>query len=859
MTKNKTRRVIKRLLPWLITLILLAALVVFVFIPIYTKSDSRDLPQVVLRSNSDVEKQYTLENDELLFTLDGMTTQFTLQNKRTGQVWRSNPEGADSDPIALPAEKSRMKSTLLLTYATSDGATTLFDNYNYSISNSVYDIDTTEDSVRVNYVIGKLSRVFFVPDAITKARMDVFTDGMSKRETGTVLDMYQLYDPENKKDAGSIAELVETYPDMANEPVYVMRPKQKDNKKSKVEALLAEHGYNEEEYALDQSRIVGESAMAGAVFNVTLEYRLDGGDLVLQVPYSQIRYSADYPIINITPLPYFGAAGTDTEGYTVVPEGGGSIIRFNNGKNSQTAYYSNIYGWDYGTARTAVINETRSAFPVYAMAVGDSGFVCMVEQGAAVCGINADVSGRNNSVNTASVTYTVLHNDQYQVSAKTVQRIYMFENAMPDITATQRYRFVDSGSYVELARAYGDYLQQRAGLTPTTRADAPVVISLVGAIEKTVKRAGIPLTDSVALTTFDEAGAMLDELGAAGLYGLDVRYEGWANGGISQRVFTSVKVENELGGWDGLKRLSDSVQSAGSQLYLDGMNMFTYRSGIFQGFNYFTDAAKYTTRDRIKLYPYSAIFFTQEKYRDSFYFAKPGFIQRMAANFQSAAGDLGCGVSYRDMGYLLGGDYDSESITTREQAAAQQSAIMAAAQQAGSRVMVRNGNDYALGNCDVICEMDLFGTQYSILDEDIPFYQIALHGLVDYASQPLNMVGDRESVLLRSAEYGAGLSYTFMARDADILVDTYYTQYTGATWSAARDDAIAILTRYREATRGLNDKRINDHRYITPDVTCTEFEGGARVYVNFGYEDFAQDGIAVPARDYIVLREGSAK
>ena len=56
-----------------------------------------------------------------------------------------------------------------------------------------------------------------------------------------------------------------------------------------------------------------------------------------------------------------------------------------------------------------------------------------------------------------------------------------------------------------------------------------------------------------------------------------------------------------------------------------------------------------------------------------------------------------------------------------------------------------------------------------------------------------------------------------------------------------------------------NDKRINDHRYITPDVTCTEFEGGARVYVNFGYEDFAQDGIAVPARDYIVLREGSAK
>ena len=196
----KKKSWIRRLIPWIVALGLIAALVIFVFVPIYTKSDESDLEPVVLHSNSEVERSYTLENDELVFTLDGKTTQFTLENRRTGHVWRSNPENPNDDPIALSVEKDRMRSTLLLTYATSDGTTTVFDNFGYSIENGVYDIEATDDEIRVNYVVGKLSKVFLVPEAMDAARMEQFIEGMSKRERGTVLDMYQLYDPENPKE-----------------------------------------------------------------------------------------------------------------------------------------------------------------------------------------------------------------------------------------------------------------------------------------------------------------------------------------------------------------------------------------------------------------------------------------------------------------------------------------------------------------------------------------------------------------------------------------------------------------------------------------------------------------------------------
>ena len=857
---TKTRRVwIRRLIACAAALAVIAALLVFVFIPIYSRSDEQDLSQVVLRSNSEVEKKYVLENDELLFTLNGQTTQFTLENKRTGHVWRSNPENAAGDPIALPAEKNKMQSTLLLTYATSDGATTMFDNYAYSIANGVYDIEATDEEIRVNYVVGKISKIYFVPDAITKARMDQFTEGLSKREVGTVLDMYQLFDPANSKDASKIAELLETYPDLENEAIYVMRNNQKENKKTKVEALLAKNGYDGEEYAYDQSRIAGESSLAGAVFNLTLVYRLEGGDLVLGIPYEDIRYTASYPIITVTPLPYFGAAGTEEDGYIMVPEGGGSLIRYNNGKNSQTAYYSNLYGWDYGAARSVLINETRSDFPVYAMTAGGEAFLCLLEEGASLAGVNADVSGRNNSYNTASATYTVLHNDQYDVSAKTTQRIYVFERELPAITATQRYRFVDSSDYVELAKVYGDYLTEARGLTALDRDDAPLVISLVGAIEKSVKRGGIPMTASVALTDFSDAQAIVEALNAAGLDGLDIRYEGWANGGVAQRVFSRVGVDGELGGRKGLERFVEAAQGAGNTVYLDGMSMFAYRSGILQGFNYFSDAAKHTTRDRVKLFPYSPIFFTEEKWRDSFYLAKPAYIERMARNFASAAADVNAGVSYRDMGYLLSGDYDPRDITTREESLAQQRRILLDAADGGCAVMIRSGNDYALGCADVISDMDLFGNGYSIVDEDVPFYQIALHGRVNYASESLNMTGDWETALLRSAEYGSGIAFTFMAAPADELVDTHYTQYTGASWDAVKDEAIAILAKYREDMRGLNSLRIENHAYLTGDVTCTTYEDGTLVYVNFGHKDYRTGRTTVPARSYLVVRKGDAK
>ena len=45
------------------------------------------------------------------------------------------------------------------------------------------------------------------------------------------------------------------------------------------------------------------------------------------------------------------------------------------------------------------------------------------------------------------------------------------------------------------------------------------------------------------------------------------------------------------------------------------------------------------------------------------------------------------------------------------------------------------------------------------------------------------------------------------------------------------------------------------HENLTNDVSCTEYADGTKVYVNYGYSEYAADGVTVPARE-IVEDEG---
>ena len=196
-------------------------------------------------------------------------------------------------------------------------------------------------------------------------------------------------------------------------------------------------------------------------FNATMIFRLEGNQLVVEVPYEEIMHEAEYPLTYVAVLPMFGAAGTDEEGFIFIPEGSGGVINYNNGKLSQSAYYANLYGWDYGMERTEAVSETENTFGVFGMGQKDGSFICAIEGASSYGGIYADIAGRFNSFNSVYCKYNLIHYGQFKLSGRTNEQVLMYENCIPDDTVVQRYCFIDADNYVEMAEAYGDYL--RAG------------------------------------------------------------------------------------------------------------------------------------------------------------------------------------------------------------------------------------------------------------------------------------------------------------------------------------------------------------------------------------------------------------
>lgn len=850
------KKIILRLLSCAIVLALLAVLTIFVINPLF-KEEEHNLAEVNIMYYEGPTKALKMENDQISFELDTQTTHFKVTDKASGREWLSNPADASKDAKAVAANKETLSATAMVTYSTSSG-TVEMNNFKYSIEGGNYNVFQQEDgSIRVDYAIGKIEKIYMIPSAITKERYDAFVGQMKAATKKKLSSNYSLYKPADLDKKKNKDEIIALYPSVVEQELYILKDGTSESNKKKIEGYWAEVNYTQEDYEIDQQLVAGSKDNSGAVFNVSLIYRLDGSDLVVEVPYTDIRYKAEYPLTYVTLLPMFGAAGTADEGFLFIPEGGGALINFNNGKTLQNSYYANVFGWDYAVGRKELINETRNTFPVFGMAKNGGSFLCFMEGATSYGGIQADISGRYNSYNTVSAKYNVIHAEQYNVSAKTAQLVYMFEKEVPQDTVVHRYRFLNSDNYVDMANAYGDYLKT----TYPEMAEAvasevnPVSVELVGAIDKTVVKFGVPVDSVVATTTFQQAQDIISDLTDRGVRNLNVRMAGWANGGVTQQVFTDVDILRELGGKKSMTALIAKAKELNVPVYFDGVNCFAYDSGILEGFVPFTDAARYANRVQIELLPFDVVQYQTADWLDSYYLVRPEYAKKNADNMLAELKKLGAyGVSFRDVGYLLSADYNPKKTTTREETKALNIQTLKDAKANGQQVMIRMGNDYAVPYANIITDMDLTGTAYSIIDQAVPFYQIALHGMKDYTGDPINLAGDYLQEFLRCVEYGAGLNFTFMAEDAKVLQDTYHSNYFGSTYAAWAEDAAAMIERYQADMDGLNQQRIVSHEKLTAHVAVTGYEDGSKVYVNYGSEDYTVDGVNIPARDYAVER-----
>ncbi|WP_092324495.1 DUF5696 domain-containing protein [Butyrivibrio sp. YAB3001] len=844
-----------KLLPSIIIFLIIAGAAIYV---INTKAPTEEKEAIAPYAYEGGEDPIVVDNGQLKLTMDPKTTEFSLEVKDSGKVWYSNPQNAAEDTAALDDQKNFLQSPLVMSYSITQGLETTYNSYAFSATNGIYEIVPGDNEIRVNYSLGSVEKEYTIPPVITKEEFEGYLGKMDKKKADLIKQYYKKYDINKLTAKDNKDELLANYPIIETNVIYVLRSGTKENVRKTIQDEFEAVGYTYDDYLKDKELDLSTSSSDNPIFNVSVVYKLDGKDLVVEVPFKDLQYDKETPIYTITPLPYFGAGGPDDTGFMVVPEGGGALINFNNGKTSQSSYYTNVYGWDMCLGRKAVVHNTRAYYGVYGVSEGDDSFVCILENGRSYASIQADIAGKNHSYNFVNAKYSICQREQYDVGDIANSEIYEYARNLPDETISQRYKFVNSGSYVDMAKEYGQYLQKEyAGyLDLVDDASTPVAIEVIGAIDKVKQILGVPVKRPLKLTSYNEASEMLTDLTNAGLSNIHVKMTGWCNGGVEQKVLAKTKTIGALGSKKDLANMVSSANANGNTVYLNGITQYAYDSDLLDGFFSYRDAAKLISKERAELFEYSHVTYAQRENSDNkYYLLHTDLTKKYSDNLVNAANKYNAGASFQDLGEDLSSDFYRKKTYSREAVLNLQVEQLKGYNDNGTPLMINMGNDYAIPFAKMVTGMDLRGSEYTILDECIPFFQLAVHGRVDYTGDPININGNPENEVLYAAEYGAGLYFTFMHETSFATQKTLYTDYYGSNYDAWKNHMLEIYNKYNTELGHTFNQEMVGHDNLSSDVSLTEYADGTKVYVNYGYSEFTtDDGVVVPSRDYVVTR-----
>jgi len=813
---------------------------------------------VVAYEKSDDNSELALENEFLKLRFIPQTAGIILVEKASGAEWRSNPP--PNDPLADTVTGYLMESQFSLEYADNAGVgMTLYSGSN-SVSQGVYDYALVDGGLEVRYTVGDIARSYVIPPAAPEERMMAFLEEMELEDRRKVEAGYRLYDINNLRSSDDKNSLLSNYPDLVNYKMYVLRDTTQDYMKELFEEYFAGAGYTKDDYYEDTAKYSPAGGSDKPAFNITMRYTLDGKSLLVSVPFNKIAWQPAFPITQLSLLPYMGSGGLNDNGYIFVPDGSGSLIYFNNGKQNQVAYDTNIYGWDEAMPRDAVVTDNKAPFPVFGVHKNNASLLCVIEEGSAYSGVRADVSQRNSSWNNVYPRFDMIHGAKMDISGRSESAVYLYQSGLPiDESIVLRYTPC-SGGYVGMAKEYrARLIEKYPFLKGVQSGDVPVAVEITGAVNKIRHRMGIPVDLPLKLTSYRETEAIINDLSDSGWKNVNIKLSGWFNHSYEHTVPNNIKLIGDLGSKRDFRRLVSTVANNGYELYPEAEFLFIKNVKPFDGFGLYSDAARYINRKRIERYPYSFVWYGERNLWGKIsYIARPASMLKMIDRFETKAASLKLNnIAFRSMGARLCGDYNEKRFVSREAAINLRQNKLQEFNGAGKKVFLSAANVYAAPWASFITDMALEDQGYAITDVSVPFYQIVLHGLVPYSGKAVNLAENYTKHILKTVECGAGLYFSFMTEEAAVLQETKFRQFYANEYDQWAGDADALYKQFTEDFSGLYNQAIIDHVILSRDVTLTEYEDGTRVIVNLSPLMYLGiQGRAIAPDSYIVIRRG---
>jgi len=481
-------------------------------------------------------------------------------------------------------------------------------------------------------------------------------------------------------------------------------------------------------------------------------------------------------------------------------------------------------------ATKTVIEETEYTVP--------QGFVAIIEDGEALAEITTTHGGnRLHQYNSVYSSFSPRPTDTYNLA----DSISIGANAEWSVVSERKYTgkytlriimvsdFEGSkyeGSYVGMAKAYRDHLEETKVLTriENPEEDIPLYIETFGMTERYGTILSIPVWLDTALTSFEDIKTMTGELADDGITNLNFKLTGYTGGGLTPYPPTTLKFEKVVGGNKGYKDIVKYAKENGIGIFPDFDFANISATKLFDGFR----MKAYTCRTIDDRYARKRAYDTT--FMDFFYLGSitisPSVYDTIFNKFSAKFNKLGYdGISLGTIGTDLNSDFDEDDPYNREDSKKFTTELLEKMQSNYGKVMINGGNAYTWKYVDHIINASLDGSRYLRSSNSVPFLGIVLHGYISFAGKPTNMVGDIYYEMLKIIENGAAPYFTLSYDNTEILKeDEVMSDYYSIDYKIWYKDLVEKYNTLNEALADVQDSLIDVHKFIEGNRILTEQE-----------------------------------
>ncbi len=783
-----------------------------------------------------------LENDSLALSIDE-SYRLQLKDKATGKIWYAGLNDDTAKKFSISDDTAF--SLCSLEYLSEENTVDTYNSYTHAVcKNQAKLYKNSDGSIKITFIFGERRSDNIVPKALTKKRFENdILPKLSEDQQDFLKRRYTLFSVDTMTEADDPQKKVEEFANLKNTDLYILADANGKVVNEKTKKAFDEIGYTREDYIKDNKLTGYTGDEQECTFKISMNFALDGNDLLLSIPSKELDFYAETPLLTVTPV-QFMTSSCSGDGKILLPSGSGSYIDFS--VSDKIGSYSKcFYGSDftqkYDSYPTEMLEHEESiiSMPVYFFHDGSNAIMTVIESGAASAVMNID---RNGSSVYAYPKFNIIQNGYSYLTEKKKSIVCGSEALNEDIVIRYRCFSQNDTFYVQDALMYRNYLNKNGKIEKkTVSADPLYLLETTGSVRYNNK--------IKYLTSMEDSYEMAKKLNEEGVKRISLKMTGVnKRGGLSQIPGRYV-LDKRSGNKAVFAKIQSYINELDGKAYFQMNHLYYYDGSAFDGWSSKKLSAKMPDKSWAVQGAYDLIEGTFCDDNDSIRIMSPKtYIDTVKSYLNSGCKNIGVG----NLASNINSDYNNLSYYDRSRALNEVVKAFEEYKKSDCYIAAIKANEYAFKYTDLIEALDVSGDNNIIFDGSVPFCQIVLHGYVEYTGKAVNSQADWDYSVLKAIETGSGIHFvlnknidsTIFNTDSDSL---YFTDY-----NYAFEKSLKSYKYINAALSGLSECTIDGH-CISDRVTVTDYSNGTRIYVNYGSDDCSIDGIIVPAKGYYRL------